>query len=487
MKYRLYLLLLFVACCLSLKLSAQRFYISIGDQVGKVTLSPSGCAYTTISACYDASYYSITLFGKKLYYVHPEGLYESTLVNGKAVDCKLVANIPVGGATSLTVDSTGVLFFAKGNELSSYDPATKKYREYGTMPFNSAGDLVFFDGSLYMASGPGIVRIDTSDLAKSTLVVPTSGALFGLASLATDCHINKLYAFSVSGGGSTDVLEIDLVNKQVVGVACTLPYVVLDAASDTEAGGFLGIEINKIDVRPMCDHTTSGEVIIVPEPTLTRYSYSLDGGTPTQNPRFPNVSPGIHALSVTTPGGCRLDTTVHVPVYNASWPTISGFKQDVSCIEGGKVWFTMPVNDPGYWIDFNNDTFSIRHPFKGLQKGDYTFKIHDQFNCLIDSQQMHLSQVVTCDTLYFPNAFTPNGDGRNDIFRASHNFSIQSYSISIYNRWGQMVFQTNDLTKGWTGTQGGKEAPSDVYVWKCTYTTASGQKKAAKGTVVLIR
>jgi hypothetical protein len=46
--------------------------------------------------------------------------------------------------------------------------------------------------------------------------------------------------------------------------------VVLDAASDTEAGGFLGIEINKIDVRPMCDHTTSGEVIIVPEPTLTR-------------------------------------------------------------------------------------------------------------------------------------------------------------------------------------------------------------------------
>jgi hypothetical protein len=50
-----------------------------------------------------------------------------------------------------------------------------------------------------------------------------------------------------------------------------------------------------------------------------------------------------------------------------------------------------------------------------------------------------------------------------------------------------MVFQTNDLTKGWTGTQGGKEAPSDVYAWTCTYTTASGQKKAAKGTVVLIR
>jgi gliding motility-associated-like protein len=487
MKYSPRLLILFVACSLSFNLTAQRFYISIGDQVGKVTLSPSGCAYTTISACYDALYYSITLFRKKLYYVHPEGLYESTLVNGKAVDCKLLANIPVGGATSLTVDSTGVLFFAKGDYLSSYDPATKVYREYGSMPFNSAGDLVFFDGSLYMASGPGIVRIDTSDLANSTLEVPISGDLFGLASLATDCRINKLYAFSASGEGTTDVLEIDLVNKQVVGVACKLPYVVLDAASDTEAGGFLGIEINKIDVRPMCDSTTFGNVTIVPEPTLTRYSYSLDGGAPTQDPRFPSVSPGLHALTITTPGGCRLDTTVHVPIFNASWPVIRGFKQDVNCIEGGKVWFTMPVDDPGYWIDFNNDTFSISHSFNGLREGDYIFKIYDQFNCLIASQQMHLAQIATCDTLYFPNAFTPNGDGKNDIFRASQSFLLQSYTMSIYNRWGQLVFQTNDLTKGWTGTQGGKEAPGDVYVWNCTYTISSGQKKAAKGTVVLIR
>lgn len=338
-----------------------------------------------------------------------------------------------------------------------------------------------------MASGLGIVRVDTSDLAKSTLEVPVTGGLYGLASLATDCNINKLYAFSASRGGPTDVIEIDLVNKRVVGTVCTLPFEVYDAASDTEAGGFLGIELNSIDFRPMCDHTTFGEIIITPEPSLTPYSYSLDGGTPTQNPRLANVSPGRHTLSITSPGGCRMDTTVQVPVYNATWPAIKSFKEDVSCIKGGSVWFTMPINDPGYWIGFNNDTFSINHPFEGLRKGDYTFKFYDQFNCLVDSQQMHLSQVSNCDTLYFPNAFTPNNDGKNDVFRPGQNFLIQSYVLSVYNRWGQVVFQTADITKGWTGRQGGKEAPVGVYIWTCTYTIADRDKKSTKGTLVLIR
>jgi gliding motility-associated-like protein len=487
MKYHQNLLILIIACSLSMKLSAQRFYVTFGDHFGKVGLSPSGCTYTKISTCYDAFYYSITLFKNKLYYVQGLGLYESTLVNGRSVDCKQLTDLPILGPTSLTVDSKGVLYFALEYRLFSYDPASKTLRDFGTMPFNSAGDLVFYEGTLYMAAGLGIVRVDTSDVTKSTLEVPVIGGLYGLASLSTDCNQNKLYAFSAARGGPTDVIEIDLVNKREAGVVCTIPGEVFDAASDTEAGGFLGIEINRIDISSMCDKTSFGQIVVVPEPTLTRYSYSLDGGTPSQKPRFANVSPGSHTITITTPGGCRLDTTVHVPVYNVSWPAIKGFKEDVSCIEGGKVWFTMPVNDPGYWIDFNKDTFSIRHSFEGLRKGDYAFKIHDQFNCLVDSQQMHLLQLSTCDTLYFPNAFTPNSDGRNDVFRASQNFFIQSYALTVYNRWGQMLFQTDDITKGWTGRQGSREAPMGVYIWTCTYNVANGTKKLAKGTVVLIR
>jgi hypothetical protein len=50
-----------------------------------------------------------------------------------------------------------------------------------------------------------------------------------------------------------------------------------------------------------------------------------------------------------------------------------------------------------------------------------------------------------------------------------------------------MLFQTDDITKGWTGRQGSREAPMGVYIWTCTYNVVNGTKKLAKGTVVLMR
>src|SRR5439155_16985702 len=60
--------------------------------------------------------------------------------------------------------------------------------------------------------------------------------------------------------------------------------------------------------------------------------------------------------------------------------------------------------------------------------------------------------------LYMPNAFTPDGDGKNDIFRIPAGTTILLENFSIYNRWGQLVFHTNDATKGWNGTINSKKA-----------------------------
>lgn len=110
MKCHQNLLMLIVVGSLSLNLSAQRFYITTGEQVGKVNLSPSGCSFTNISTCNNGSYFSITLFKKQLYYVHNEGVYESTLVNGKAVNCKLLADLPSRVQHRLRLIVTGSCF-----------------------------------------------------------------------------------------------------------------------------------------------------------------------------------------------------------------------------------------------------------------------------------------------------------------------------------------------------------------------------------------
>jgi gliding motility-associated-like protein len=67
--------------------------------------------------------------------------------------------------------------------------------------------------------------------------------------------------------------------------------------------------------------------------------------------------------------------------------------------------------------------------------------------------------------LYFPNAFTPNNDGSNDVYMPV-GYGISEFEMLIYDRWGELVFRTTDLYTGWDGRYNGKAPFSDVYVYK---------------------
>jgi gliding motility-associated-like protein len=87
-----------------------------------------------------------------------------------------------------------------------------------------------------------------------------------------------------------------------------------------------------------------------------------------------------------------------------------------------------------------------------------------------------------------PSAFTPNGDGRNDLFRVPPSLSIKITAFAVYDRWGARVFYTTDSGAGWDGTLGGQPQPSGTYVWMIEYSDLLTHKTAqGKGTVVLIR
>ena len=87
---------------------------------------------------------------------------------------------------------------------------------------------------------------------------------------------------------------------------------------------------------------------------------------------------------------------------------------------------------------------------------------------------------------YVPNAFTPNHDGKNDVFKALLFGDIKKYDLIIYNRWGNVVYRTNDPDKGWDGTFKGTE-PSTGYIWMCSYQLDGQPAKVEKSTVTLIR
>jgi gliding motility-associated-like protein len=88
-------------------------------------------------------------------------------------------------------------------------------------------------------------------------------------------------------------------------------------------------------------------------------------------------------------------------------------------------------------------------------------------------------------TLYVPNCFTPNDDGINDVFYA-HSVGLRGFEITIFNRWGEVIFESNDINKGWDGKKNGRLVPTGVYIYKIKYIDSDMKKKIQYGKVSVI-
>jgi gliding motility-associated-like protein len=89
--------------------------------------------------------------------------------------------------------------------------------------------------------------------------------------------------------------------------------------------------------------------------------------------------------------------------------------------------------------------------------------------------------------LLIPNAFSPNGDGQNDIFRIANITDEKLIDFKVFNRWGTILFRTTDPKQGWDGTNKGQAQPVGVYGYVIRIGYPDGYVETYKGTVTLIR
>ncbi len=145
------------------------------------------------------------------------------------------------------------------------------------------------------------------------------------------------------------------------------------------------------------------------------------------------------------------------------------------------------------WQYIFNDDASVFQP-------NTTFTFQDTGLQKIDLIVLHPSgcpdtltrfiDVIPVASIFLPNAFSPNGDGINDLFKGKGNyFGVKDYEMQIYNRWGELVFRTEDPDEGWNGRVNnvGRETPSDVYVYKLIYTGPRGEPVTEDGFATLVR
>ena len=119
----------------------------------------------------------------------------------------------------------------------------------------------------------------------------------------------------------------------------------------------------------------------------------------------------------------------------------------------------------------------------------YLIKMTSEQGCItIDTALVTINPLAGVGpTMFVPKAWSPNGDGHNDyLFPLAVNIKELKY-FRIFNRWGNLMFESTELLKGWDGQFNGKQQPMDVYTWILEATGINGEKIKLMGNSVLLR
>ena len=251
---------------------------------------------------------------------------------------------------------------------------------------------------------------------------------------------------------------------------------------------------------PLCVNFTDVSTIAAPG-VINSWTWDFgDGNTSnSQNPNHCYLSAGLYnvTLTVTTAQGCTntIIMSNYINVFANPVAAFSATPQPTTELNP-TIYFTDLSVGATIWNwsfgDLSNASSTQQNPV-------YTYETPTCYNVILEVSTPNgctdtASQIICIDpdvSIYVPNAFTPNGDGTNDNFiPKSIGIDPTKYELWIFDRWGNMIFYTDDMAKAWDGTVqggGGKICQIDTYVWKIKATDIMGKKHNLIGHVSIIR
>ena len=248
---------------------------------------------------------------------------------------------------------------------------------------------------------------------------------------------------------------------------------------------------------PLCADSCNGEIIIESPGAV---EYSFDGGESFQSPNKANMCDGEHVVVARNADGCEIQETV---VLNDPLPYRANFNinpsptttrntritfQDVSL--PGPVFSSEYTFGDNPVLGYGDSRISI-FTFPKDSAGTYPISlISTNQNGCVDS----LTKFLTIDPelqWYVPNSFSPNEDGINDIWKPiGDTHDLNDFELTIFNRWGQEMFSTNDYTRGWNGSYSGGDHYVDagVYTYLIKFSSLTTEEKyEITGFITVIR
>jgi gliding motility-associated-like protein len=397
--------------------------------------------------------------------------FKDTLIcNGDTLQLEAVGNgtfswtpntniINPSTATPLVFPSVTTNYFVRLDDNGCINNDTVRVRVINSVTLQTMPDttICFPDSVRLRASGDGLRYVWTPAATLSNPNVPNPNAL---------------------PANGTNVYRVDA----FVGRCVTTANVVVNAVPYPNANAGADEEI--------CFRTSAqlnGNMV------GTRFTWSPTSSLNNPNILNPVASPfstTSYVLTVFDDRGCPKPgrDTVVVKVF----PKVNAFAgRDTAVIAGQPLQFNASGGTGYLWTPNTGLTRSdIANPI-GRYLGDfdsirYKVVVTDANNC-VDSAYVSVRIFTTEPQVFVPSAFTPNGDGKNDVFRPIPVGITQIEYFRVFNRWGELVWSSTSDELGWDGRIKGKQQNTAVYVWIVKAVDYTGKGVFYKGTVTLIR
>lgn len=442
-----------------------------------------------------------------------EGVYQDTLMTTNGCDSIIELNLLVRTEIQTTFAQT---------------ICTGEVFEFNQQSFNSAG--TYQDTLLSVAGCDSIVTLNLSVLAVNTTVTE-----------ATICA-NDIYLFNntnlVEAGTYFDTLTTDFGCDSIISLQLNVlaeavgdtTYAAIEFSESyefqqvnysqsgtyphtlTDSNGCDSIVFLNLNVAPEpctepidfivetnptnCLSATNGKITFLVSNNESPYLYSIDGGLTFQSdPQFNNLPHGSYPLLIEDADGCLSESImVNVlvrDVLEIEFPSAyeiqlgDSLQLDTLYSNFAPAVYTWTAFQP-----ISCDTCA-RPFFKPVKTTTYQLTVTDAFGCTA-SDEIEIF-VDRQSEFYLPTAFSPNGDNINDIFNIGSrpNFIETIENFSIFNRWGELVFQAQHISPqdfdGWNGQFESQAAMQGVYVYMIEVKTRKGEVEMVTGEVALLR
>ena len=295
----------------------------------------------------------------------------------------------------------------------------------------------------------------------------------------------------VNAGADQAVCELTLITLSVVGspnlswdngVLNNVPFnqavgTVIYTVTDSYATGCTTFDQVSVTVHPNPEVATQNHRVCPGEGVILKGEgalwYAWTGGVIDGVEFFPTQSADF-IVTGTNAFGCTGTAISKVTVYEAPIADFNILDLSLTTVSSGTGFSNTSSGAVSYSWDFGDGTgtsnaFEPYHEFPTTESGSY------EINLTVTSEEGCIAEltkyvyVLQDYTIYVPNAFTPDGSGVNEVFKpVMEGFDEFSYTLYIFNRWGEIVFESHNMELGWDGTysQRDERAQDGVFTWK---------------------